>query len=890
MANHPENGDLPKYPTTNVEEYLAKLALDNGADLDTNIPGSHPQNGDLPEYPTTNVEEYLAWFTMNGLGKPTLGYFYEGKFYKDPEHTEEIAPKEGNLYFDANSGLMYIYVNDEFSLVGSKLYDTTGDNTDGAMTQKATTDEVDRLDTRIDNIELSSDVVDVVATKADLDAYPTAGLKDKDIIKVLADETKEQATSYYRWNKAGSAWVFMASVGPYYTKRETDAALNGKVDKVTGKQLSTEDYTTAEKTKLAGLENYDDTEIKGDIADLETDKQDVLTAGDNITIENSVISADIDDFTGATSSVAGEAGLVPAPTAADAGKFLKGDGTWAEAGGGGGAAAWGNIGGNIEDQTDLQEVLGNKQNGLVVSGHTLYIDPLNPSSIVISPTSVEFQKGQTKQLTVTVLPEEASDKRYTLESSNRNIVTVDETGLLTCVGEGDVTITATTVAGGLTATCAVTAIPLITYGSVTYYDPADLQIVFDEEYKDGMEIVDQNKFLDAAKVAMGGVPFNTMSQWGEYMRLNVDYDSYMGGLRMYFEGGSSYGEWSGAPEDAGISINEGSEWAYGMWYLSDIIKGQRKTTRLSSQAELIQLTATLIDSGYGDRVVDMDYQTTIGSDRFAYGYITNFDFGTMPASYTYPDNFLCTDRLESVTHEGNIINVGNNFLAQLRTNAEYGGSSWNCNCSFTNIVNIGDNFMAGRSGEFPDVFNATRIGNNFCGRGNMMEGGSFYGTFSGIFRNLTSLGTGFMEGYYPQRYSYIDLSFPVLETIPAGFMMYIEDYSGSLGGFYVSLGGVKTITSPFMLYINRLDYLEIGPNWSAYDTSSRYGDAGICGSWNHIYVNDFIVHSTTIPSLPSSLDERYCWTLDGTISGEGADAFMSVYPNGEYRNLWKNEY
>jgi len=34
----------------------------------------------------------------------------------------------------------------------------------------------------------------------------------------------------------------------------TDTVLAGKVDKVSGKQLSTEDYTTAEKTKLAGVE------------------------------------------------------------------------------------------------------------------------------------------------------------------------------------------------------------------------------------------------------------------------------------------------------------------------------------------------------------------------------------------------------------------------------------------------------------------------------------------------------------------------------------------------------------------------------------------------------------------------------------------------------------
>lgn len=37
--------------------------------------------------------------------------------------------------------------------------------------------------------------------------------------------------------------------------------LNNKVDKVDGKDLSTNDYTTAEKNKLAGLSNYDDSEL-----------------------------------------------------------------------------------------------------------------------------------------------------------------------------------------------------------------------------------------------------------------------------------------------------------------------------------------------------------------------------------------------------------------------------------------------------------------------------------------------------------------------------------------------------------------------------------------------------------------------------------------------------
>ena len=53
----------------------------------------------------------------------------------------------------------------------------------------------------------------------------------------------------------------------YYTKTQTNGLLDDKVDKETGKGLSTNDYTSAEKTKLAGLSNYDDTEVRGLIAD-----------------------------------------------------------------------------------------------------------------------------------------------------------------------------------------------------------------------------------------------------------------------------------------------------------------------------------------------------------------------------------------------------------------------------------------------------------------------------------------------------------------------------------------------------------------------------------------------------------------------------------------------
>ena len=57
------------------------------------------------------------------------------------------------------------------------------------------------------------------------------------------------------------------------------AAINNKVDKVEGKQLSTEDFTTALKTKLEGLNAFDPTEINNKVDGLQT-QLNTLVSGD----------------------------------------------------------------------------------------------------------------------------------------------------------------------------------------------------------------------------------------------------------------------------------------------------------------------------------------------------------------------------------------------------------------------------------------------------------------------------------------------------------------------------------------------------------------------------------------------------------------------------------
>ena len=110
------------------------------------------------------------------------------------------------------------------------------------------------LQEQIDGIVASSDVVDIVGTYQDLQNYDTSHLGDNDIIKVLDDSTHNNATSYYRWKKTQSQWQYIGSEGPYYTKSETDQLLNGKVNVVAGKGLSTNDFTNDFKNKLNGIE------------------------------------------------------------------------------------------------------------------------------------------------------------------------------------------------------------------------------------------------------------------------------------------------------------------------------------------------------------------------------------------------------------------------------------------------------------------------------------------------------------------------------------------------------------------------------------------------------------------------------------------------------------
>ena len=116
------------------------------------------------------------------------------------------------------------------------------------------------VEDEVEEMKNNPDVADIVATYADLEAYDKTKLTDKDVIRVLADETHSGDSTYYRYDKSADTFTYIGE---------------------------SKQYT---------------------------------------------------DFVGTDGQTAGVAGLVPAPATTDAGKFLKADGTWSTAGGGGGGS------------------------------------------------------------------------------------------------------------------------------------------------------------------------------------------------------------------------------------------------------------------------------------------------------------------------------------------------------------------------------------------------------------------------------------------------------------------------------------------------------------------------------------------------------------------------
>lgn len=130
------------------------------------------------------------------------------------------------------------------------------------------------------NSSIATNTAEFIGTYNSLSEIKNVSYDNNDYCFIVGkDSNGNTKYSRYKWN--GTEWIFeydlnnsgftseqWKAINSNVTqdwKENVDTKLDNKVDKVSGKGLSTNDYTTTEKNKLAGLSNYDDTEVKNQL-------------------------------------------------------------------------------------------------------------------------------------------------------------------------------------------------------------------------------------------------------------------------------------------------------------------------------------------------------------------------------------------------------------------------------------------------------------------------------------------------------------------------------------------------------------------------------------------------------------------------------------------------
>lgn len=130
------------------------------------------------------------------------------------------------------------------------------DNAYAALSTTYTKDEVDNLVGAIPKFDIKP-----------VDTLPTTDISDTTVylLKTSETETGNLYTEYIyvnnAWEKLGTQTI---SLDGYYTSDDVDGLLADKVDVVAGKGLSEADFTSAEKTKLAGIAEGAEVNVQAD--------------------------------------------------------------------------------------------------------------------------------------------------------------------------------------------------------------------------------------------------------------------------------------------------------------------------------------------------------------------------------------------------------------------------------------------------------------------------------------------------------------------------------------------------------------------------------------------------------------------------------------------------
>ena len=145
------------------------------------------------------------------------------------------------------------------------------------------------------------------------------------------------------------------------------------------------------------------------------------------------------------------------------------------------------------------------------------VSPLQVTSITLDLESCELLVEETVQLLATLLPESAAGQPVTWESSQPEIATVSEAGLVTAVSVGTCTITASS--GDQKATCSVTVSPILV--TAIEIDPVSRELSIGESFTIAATVLPSNATDPNVQWRTSDETVATVSSSGEVTAVGV---------------------------------------------------------------------------------------------------------------------------------------------------------------------------------------------------------------------------------------------------------------------------------------------------------------------------------------------------------------------------------
>ena len=214
---------------------------------------------DKPNSTTEEIDDAVSRSEQNASSIEGLGQNKVDKVAGKQLSTEDYSTEEKNKLSGVEAGAQ---VNTVTSVAG-KTGDVTLNKTDVGLSSVDNTSDSDKPVSTPQQAALD------LKLDADANAVSASKLATPRTISLSGDAS---GSTSFDGSANATIVVQVADDSHNHVIGNVDGlqtALDSKVDKVVGKQLSDENYTLAEKNKLAGLENYDDTIIINRLDDVD---------------------------------------------------------------------------------------------------------------------------------------------------------------------------------------------------------------------------------------------------------------------------------------------------------------------------------------------------------------------------------------------------------------------------------------------------------------------------------------------------------------------------------------------------------------------------------------------------------------------------------------------